>query len=234
MGNVEVYIEKYKELEGAVRSTYHLADEDSISYYLTKQDKYRNDRDEIKYCQEIRNLLQHKKKVNNTDLVEPTGEAIAYITSLIARVKNRKKCCDICVDYKNIFRKSYGDKVKDTMRVMHEKAYTCVPIMEGKRVVGAFDANALFEYLAAEGKVEIDEDLTFNDIREYLSIDTRDTEEFLFFGSRKLVDDLEDEFEKSFRRGKRIAAVFLTPYGTRNEDIRGMVTAWDVLGKGND
>lgn len=72
--------------------------------------------------------------------------------------------------------------------------------------------------------------MTFGDIKAYLSIEAREMEEFLFFGNQKLVEDLEIEFEKSFRNGKRIAAVFLTPSGKKNEDISGLVTAWDVLG----
>ena len=179
--NAEIYIEKYKELEEVVRAAYNLSSEDSISYYLTKQDKYKNDKDEIAYCQQIRNLIQHKKKISNVYPIEPTNETIKYISLLIDRVKNKKKCCDICVKYNEIYQQTLDGKVKNAMSVMRDKTFTCVPIIEGKKVIGVFDENALFEYIAAEEIVEIDENLTFRDIESYLSIDKREMEEFLFF-----------------------------------------------------
>ena len=178
--NAEIYIEKYKELEEVVRATYGLSSNDSISYYLTQQEKYKNDKDEIAYCQQIRNLIQHKKKISNVYPIEPTNETIKYISLLIDRVKNKKKCCDICVKYNEIYQQPLDGKVKNAMSVMRDKTFTCVPIIEGKKVIGVFDENALFEYIAAEEIVEIDENLTFRDIESYLSIDKREMEEFLF------------------------------------------------------
>lgn len=228
--NAEVFIEKYKELEEAVRNTYHLNRRDSISFFLERQEKYKSDKNEIRYCQEIRNLLQHKRKIGNAYPVEPTDKTIAYISSLIGKVRNRKKCCDICVRFSDIYRQTIDGNVKATVNVMREKAYTCVPIMDGKRVVGVFDENSLFNYIGENGTNKLDGEFTFKDIERYLSLENRELEEFLFFDDSKLVDDLEYEFEKSFRRGKRIALVFLTPTGKADEEIVGMLTAWDVLG----
>ena len=39
--NADIFIEKYKELEQAVRAEYHLSDGDSISYYLGHKTKYK-------------------------------------------------------------------------------------------------------------------------------------------------------------------------------------------------
>lgn len=63
MTNAEIFIEKYKQLEEVVRSTYNLRNSDSISFYLSNQNIYQRYRDEIRYCQEVRNLLSHKKRL---------------------------------------------------------------------------------------------------------------------------------------------------------------------------
>ena len=51
MTNAEIFIEKYKQLEEVVRSTYNLKNSDSISFYLSNQNIYQRYGDEIKYCQ---------------------------------------------------------------------------------------------------------------------------------------------------------------------------------------
>ena len=66
MTNSEIFLEKYKQLEETVRSTYNLRNEDSISYYLSRQSKYKRYADDIRYCQDVRNFLSHKKKINNS------------------------------------------------------------------------------------------------------------------------------------------------------------------------
>lgn len=146
MGNAERYIEKYKELEEVVRSTYKLNYSDSISYYLSHEAKYRYLKDEITYCQEVRNLLQHKKKINDSYPVEPADETILFISSLIERIKNKKKCKDICIPASSIFYKKMSDSVQEAMKVMRKNKYTCVPILDDwYRVIGVFDENSLFE-----------------------------------------------------------------------------------------
>ena len=79
MTNADIFIDKYKQLEEVVRSTYHLKDNDSISFYLSGQVKYQRFKDDIKYCQDVRNLLSHKKKLNNSFAVEPNKQMIEFI-----------------------------------------------------------------------------------------------------------------------------------------------------------
>ena len=63
MSNAEIYIETYKTLEETVREIYHLKETDSISWYLRNRKEFAQDAEEIKYCQEVRNLLQHRRKI---------------------------------------------------------------------------------------------------------------------------------------------------------------------------
>lgn len=229
MDNSEVFIEKYKELEEAVRNRYRLSPGDSISYYLSHLDEYRSYQDEIRYCQEVRNLLQHKRKINASYPVEPADATIEFITSLIDRIKDRKKCREICIPFQKICYRSLNDHVKEAMLVMKQNNFSCIPIVENRKVIGAFDENSLFEYLSKEELPEIDDELCFSDISSFLSLTQREMEDFMFFTQNGYVEDIYCKFEQSFTNGKRLAAVFLTMSGSQNEDLYGMLTAWDVL-----
>ena len=76
MTNADEYIQKFKELESVVKETFGLNDWDSVTNFLSKRDEYRPFREEIKYCQEVRNLHQHKQKIGGEYPVEPTREMI--------------------------------------------------------------------------------------------------------------------------------------------------------------
>ena len=54
-------------------------------------------------------------------------------------------------------------------------------------------------------------------------------EEFIFFPPTGYVEELENEFEKAFRKGKRIGVAFITPTGKKTEKLQGIITPWDIL-----
>lgn len=229
MDNSQLYIEKYKELEAVVRKTYGLPEQDSISYFLKNNGKFNRYYDDISYCQEVRNFMQHKKKINNRFAIEPNDAMLTFIEQLINRVENRPQCNDICIKFKDIEWRSLSDSVKATIKVMRQKVYTHIPIIENGVLVGVFDENSLFNYVAENEIIDVDETLTFADIRQYLSIQGREMEEFLFVKATMYVEDLEKEIQKYFARNKRVGIAFLTVNGRAQEPIQGMITPWDII-----
>lgn len=229
MDNSKLYIEKFKQLEAVVRKTYRLPEQDSISYFLKNKDKFSRYYDDISFCQEVRNFMQHKKKVNDRFAIEPNDAMLAFIEQLINKVENRPQCKDICIKSQNIEWRSLSDSVKATIKVMREKVYTHIPIIENGVLIGVFDENSLFNYVAENEIVDVDEKLCFSDIRKYLSIRGREMEEFLFVKSTMYVDDLEKEIQKYFSKNKRVGIAFLTANGREDEPIQGIITPWDII-----
>lgn len=231
MDRTEAFIEKYKELEEAVRTTYRLGNADSISRFLADKREFYKENNEIRYCQEVRNLIQHKYKIDSKYTVEPTEAMLEFMDALIDKVKNRPLCMSIAIPAQKIYSRTIYDTILDTMSVMREKTYTHVPIMEDGRIIGVFDENCLFTYLCDHEIVGIEEEDTFHgEIHNYLSLEQRDMEEFIFIRSDMYVDELVDIFEKAFDKGKRISVVFLTKNGRKEEKVLGLITPWDILG----
>lgn len=229
MTNAELFLEKYKQLEEAVRITYNLNNQDSISYYLTSQAKYQRYRAEINYCQEVRNLISHRKKVNDNFAVEPSREMLNFIDQLLEQIKNRMRNSKIKINMNNVFWQPMSGNVKKTINTMRNNLFTHVPIMENGVVVGVFDENSVFDYLANEEIIAIDDSLTFESMKKYISLTGREMEEFLFYKENSYVEELENKFEEAFRKGKRIGIVFLTQNGKPNEKLLGIITPWDII-----
>lgn len=229
MTNADVYISKYKELEAVVRSVYGLSENDSISYYLKNKSEFKKYRDEITYCQDIRNILQHKTTFGSAYAVEPSDSMIEFIDSLITKIRIRPKCLDYAIMLKNIYWCSYSDNVKTAMTNMRKNVFTHIPILENGQVVGIFDENSVFNYLADNEIIEVDQRITFSDITPYLNINGRDMEEFLFIKSTLYVDELQKKIDYFYRKGKRVGVAFLTVNGKQEEKLQGLITPWDIL-----
>lgn len=229
MPNAEIFIEKYKQLEEVVRSTYNLKNSDSISAYLSSQNIYQRYRDEIRYCQEVRNLLSHKKKISNNFAVEPSQQMIDFIDNLIKKIKKRTKCYEIQISESHVCWKSINDSVKDTIKEMSKKLYTHIPILENGVVIGVFDENSIFNYLSKQEIIMIEDKTIFNDIKDYIGLSDREMEEFIFFSPNSYLEELENEFEKAYRRGKRIGIAFITQNGSPYEKLQGIITPWDMI-----
>lgn len=230
MKNSEIFLEKYKQLEDIVRYTYKLGEGDSISHYLSGQSKYKRFADDIRYCQKVRNLLCHEKKVSDSFAVEASASMIDFIDKLIDNIKKRPKCCDIQIKFADVCWRSLNDTVKDAMTEMRNKLFTHIPILnEDGHVIGVFDENSVFTYIADEEIVAIDESLTFADVQKHLSLEGREMESFVYVKATSYVDELEEKIESAFNMGKRIGLAFVTASGSNKDKLQGIITPWDII-----
>ena len=228
MNRAEAYIEKYKELERVARDYYDLKKEDSISWALKNDHQFRGRRSEIQVCQDVRNFLQHREKVGNEYPIEPSGAIMNLIDHLITTIQNRPKCSQVAIKPEKIYSRKMDDSVVETIKEMKAKGFTHVPILDGKVVQSAFDENALFNYIADEGIIDLD-DLTFKDLASYMSLTDRETVAFDFVPANTYLDDLTPKFQLALKEGKRLGMIFVTPTGQPHDQLTGILTPWDVL-----
>ena len=229
MNNADVYIEKFKLLERAVRDTYHLKQGDSISRFLCSKEKYAKLADDIRYCQEVRNWLQHESKVNDEFAIIPSDEMIDFIDSLIEKVNSPLRCEDIAIKFERLFWRNMQAGVRDTIQTMHQRGFSHVPILRGGAVVGVFDENSVFNYLADNCSLSLEGNLKLHNIQKYLELEGRKTERFLFVKPTTYVDDLQEKIHQETKSGNRVVMAFMTATGKQNSQLKGIVTPWDIL-----
>ena len=234
MSNAEEYIQKFKELEAVVKETFGLNDWDSITNFLSKRDEYRPFREEIKYCQEVRNLLQHKQKIGGEYPVEPTREMINFLERTINSLKNRKKCGEIMVPISRLFFRRENDSIRGTLFKMREIPSGHVPVLDNEgKVLGVFTAVSFLNIIADRKGNPLSPDADFEEAEKYISFDSHDSEVYRFVKSSLYVDELRDIFEQTYSGGKRLAMVFVTSNGMADGKLLGTISPWDVLGKEN-
>ncbi len=232
MNNADEYIQKFKELESIVKETFGLNDWDSVTNFLSKRDEYRPFREEIKYCQEVRNLLQHKQKIGGEYPVEPTREMINFLERTIDSLKNRKKCSQIMVPINRLFYKKCSESVKGTLLKMKEIPTGHVPVLdENEKVCGVFTAVSFLHIIADKKGEPIGPEYSFDDAKEYVSLKHHESEVYRFVKGSLYVDELKDIFEQTYSGGKRLSMVFVTSNGKEDGRLLGTISPWDVLGK---
>ncbi len=229
LSNADEYIQKFKELEAAVKETYGLKDWDSVTGFLSKQDGFKPYKEEIKYCQEVRNLLQHKQKIGGEYPIEPTKEMLVFLENTINKIKNRKKCGEIMIPRSRTFYKKKSDKIRGTVPKMRENSLSHVPILDERgSVCGVFSLFSFFNIMADRVSSE---NSTFGDICEYIALDYHRTETYCFVSRKLYTDELKALFEKTYSGGKRLSMVFVTQNGKPDEKLLGIISPWDILGK---
>lgn len=234
MTNADEYIQKFKELESVVKETFGLNDWDSVTNFLSKKDEYRPFREEIKYCQEVRNLLQHKQKIGGEYPVEPTREMITFLEKTIDSLKNRKKCREIMIPLNRLCFKRTTDSIIETLFEMRKIPSGHVPVLdENNRVSGVFTAVSFLNIMADRRGKRIDPDFLFSEAEKYISFDHHDSEVYRFIKGDLYVDELKDIFEHTYSGGKRLAMVFITGNGKPDGKLLGTISPWDILGKEN-
>ena len=230
MSNAQVFIEKYKIFESAVRNAYELGNEESIRSFLCHQPEFAKYQAEIVCCQETRNLLQHQPMIRGDYPVEPSDKLIEVLDALTARVIDRKTCLDICVRASSVFSAGLNDGVKAAMTTMRARRYSCIPIVdERSRVLGIFREGSIFDYLAGEGIIELSDGLTFRDLESFIGIEGREDSLNLFLPHSYPVDKLMNRIEHAANTAKRFQVAIITNTGDPAEPMQGIVTPWDVF-----
>lgn len=230
MSNAETFIAKYKLFESAVRTTYGLANEESIRSFLCRQPEFSRYQAEIVCCQETRNLLQHQPLIQGEYPIEPSDELIKTLDFLMAKVMDKQTCSDICVKTGAVFAAKPHDSVKQAMVTMRAKRYSCVPVVDdGGRVIGIFSEGSIFDYLVDEGIVELSDALCFADLKGYIDLDGREGALNLFLPHSYPVDKLLNRIESGENALERFQVAIITNTGKPSEPMQGIVTPWDVI-----
>lgn len=225
---VEIFLDKYKQLENITKLEYNLDERDSAIYFLMQRKAFYNIKNELDLCRETRNLLSHNPRINSKYAVEPSIEMVELLDRLIEKIKNPLRAKDIMVKKEDLKWRESDDFVRETMILMNKELYNHIPIMENNVLIGVFSPNTVFSMLVNKGFNGIDEKLKFKDIERFIDYRADRTQSYRFISQDMLVSDIGEIFSKASDKNDRIGMIFVTQNGKESEKILGIITAWDV------
>ena len=151
MANVRVdeFLDLYKQLEQLLKEYYG----NDSGRYESVVARYENSpasgrlKDKITSIREIRNLLQHTPKINGTYVVEPSAEIVKALRETINQVEHPKLAIDFGVKANQIYKATLNSRLMKVVRVMKERGFSHVPIIEDDKLYGVLSAYSVFEFV---------------------------------------------------------------------------------------
>ena len=226
----ELFLDKYKYLEAAAAQEYDLPSDGKIIARLEDMPAFKDIKSELAYCREVRNLLQHKPKIQGTYAVEPSDKMIELLDRTIQKVTNPPRARDVAIPKAKILYKTMDDFVRPAMEEMLKRSFTHIPILDDGVVAGVFSENTILTYLVEEQIIGIEDTTRFSDFADYLPIGKHRAETFKFIPQNLPLAQVADIFERASDRQERIGLIFTTHSGKATEKILGIITASDVAG----
>lgn len=181
----------------------------------------------IECCRRLRNILAHSINDNYFSI---TDETLRKLEDIVEEVKHPAKVKDKATH--PVYSKNLNDKVLSTMKEMNDKVYTHIPIYseDNRKLIGVFSENSLFQYIMENKEIEINSNTTFNDINKCIDIN-KHNDIVKFVDKDKLYDEVVNEFIEEFKKGNKLSCVMVTDNKLDKNQIIGIITAWDVIGR---
>jgi len=192
----------------------------------------RNHKDELKLYARLRNAIVHNPFGSTIDVIaEPHPDIVEKYRALRDQIKNPPMALNVAIKPHKIYSTIMDANAREVMQTMANKAFTYVPVLDEKQhIIGIFSENTVFLYLARNEICAVDGQTVIAEFAEYLPLNQHASEYFEFVAKNTSLDGVRELFERGLAERKRLAAVFITDDGSRDQELLGMITAWDIAG----
>lgn len=143
----EEFLDLYKQLEQVAVSVYGFPADGTAISRLEKKEHFRSLAPKIKYCREVRAVLQHNPQVNGNFAVTPSDSMIELLQNIIAELQAPPRCMDVAVKDGALIAATKDDFVLPVMQKMQEFGYSHIPILENGVVKKVFSENTILIYM---------------------------------------------------------------------------------------
>lgn len=232
----DIFIEVYNEIDHYMRQL--MGVDERISHTVLIDDIYRNHknsiisryRNELKTYAKLRNAIVHNPRKEGKTIAEPHKSIVEEYEKILNTIKNPPKALDkLGVRLEKLYSVDYDDSLLGILDEMDKNNFSHVPILEDKVLKGVFSENTLFSYIVKNREIIIDEELKLSEVEEYTYFSGHSSERFEFMKASSNVFDVIDKFKYDNDKDKKLAAVFITHNGRKNEKVLGMINAWDII-----
>ncbi len=229
----EEFLDLYKQLEQTLKLNYSSdsGHYESVVARFENSPACGNMQDELRMIRDIRNLLQHNPKINGRYIAEPSEDIMNAMKKVLQMAASPKLAIDFGIKESQIYKAQLGSSLMPVLKVMQERGFTHVPIMENGILFGVLSAYTIIEFIAQQGLAVLSETTKIKALRDYIPIGKHKNEYFLFMSKDATFTDADEAFEKRDKKGRRLVVIFITEHGQQDEPLLAMLTPWSVVGK---
>ena len=213
------FLQKYKELEQLISERYKIDEGDTPIWTLGGVPEFVPFRPQLSAVREIRNFLSHTPSYDGTPLLVPTESAVKILNNIISRLTGPSTVYSICVKPSGILTARMDDQIAPVIRLMADRSFRVVPIMDNGKVAGVFFDSAMIMFeMHADGN-----DATFYQLKKHIDISEHINKTVLFLAKTDTIDSAKKKIIECFKKGNRICAMFITETGKPSESLLGLL-----------
>ncbi len=233
MNRAEHFLELYRQLEDLLRIRYDTGNassrrENAVLRFMNTQEGKRF-KDELDLCREVRNLLSHRSQFEGESPVTPAEALIRFLEGLVAYLSDPPTAIGMATKTGDLLLATRESRVTDLLATMEKSGYSHVPVVEGKCLYGVFSTGVFGAHFRKEPNRPLGADAQIESLYPYLPIAKHAGEQYAFVSANAAYETVKHLFASKGPYKKRMAAVFVTKNGKRDEPLLGMITPWDVL-----
>lgn len=189
----------------------------------TMYDYYENNNKNLfEIFRSIRNNLTH----NEVDGSYPVIVSNIVNDKLVLILKEMNiKANDIAVKKKDVFTAIKSDYLKDIVEVMSKNNYSYVPILDDNdKICGVISEMAIFDIISSNNGAAYTSDTKVAEYFNFFQIEN-ENEMYFFIKKDTLLFEIKNIYEKRYKNGKKIGAIFITSSGMKDGRFEGLITA---------
>lgn len=220
----EQFLQKCVEFEELVHSLYSLPEKGSAYAYFSNIKEYEEYKDDINVIRALRNTYVHNNTIlNNQEGIDVKPIVYNALLEIIDQLKHPKTIESILS--KEMVIAHLNSNVWHIMKVMKEKNITHIPVLANHKIRGVFSENTVFQVLMRYPKKI--KNLKIKHILNYCSMEANIHEAYDFISIHTPVPLAQKRFIRQSK--KRMVMLFVTENGKADEDLLGLLTAYDFI-----
>jgi predicted transcriptional regulator len=179
---------------------------------------------DLRQFAKLRNALVHEKMKIQTYIAIPSEETVLQIETIARLLKEPPSVMKIATPL--VISMKMTDSIEEVIKKMHQCSYNQFPVYDKGVFQFLLTECGLTSWLASSiinQNISLAEK-TVSNIQPFENIHN------VVFVDRTIdIFELEDIYEESFQKGKKLEAIIVTEHGLPTEKPFGIVTPWDLI-----
>lgn len=230
VSNAQKFLYAFNKIEQYLKKIYgsdkHIDVSSLVRELSERNNLIRTYSEELRQYAKLRNAIVHQ--TTDKPIAEPYDETVEYIQRIYEAMTKPPTAYQIAS--KPVECCNTEDLIVEVVKEMTEKDYTCVPVYDGDKFVGVFSESSITKWLgeSAEKDGFLLEQIKIGDLKKYFDLLHDSFRGYEFVPKNTNVFDVQEKFLSFTAKQRRLAAIFVTENGRKEEKILGMITAWDL------
>ncbi len=183
--------------------------------------------DELRTFANLRNIIVHDSTSKYNPIADPHIEVVERYENILKELKDPPIAFDIATKASQLVFAVSDMKLKECVKIMHDKNFTYMPVAEKGMMIGVLSGDSIFTYMRKNQKITIHDDFRIKELGDAIKMHM--DERYSFVSCYTPLNDVVEMYANEIQDGKRLGAVFVTERGYEDERILGMISAWDLI-----